>query len=90
MDRYLKMFGEIYNYLYDNDNEYTAITQSILCDLFEEKINREESFKKTVREFVKAREDVLTSDREIAAFIATYMMIEKQNQYRTMGINYYE
>ena len=64
----LKKFNEEYDFLYDNDNNvcgyYDALKEG---DLFiSDKKNS-----KFIREFNEYRQDILSSDREVVAFMFT-------------------
>lgn len=61
--KFLQKFKENYNFLYDNDNRVAGYYEAL--DYGEKIIHEHPDF---VREFVKFRGDVLSSDREVAAF----------------------
>ena len=65
---FLKKFNEEYDFLYDNDNNvcgyYDALKEG---DLFISDKNNS----KFIREFNEYRQDILSSDREVVAFMFT-------------------
>lgn len=61
--KFLQKFKENYNFLYDNDNRVAGYYEAL--DYGEKVMHEYPDF---VREFVKFRGDVLSSDREVAAF----------------------
>lgn len=68
-DKILKDFGKHYTFLYNNaDNETIHIIEQTMCKAWDDAI-KDDFFKKLVSDFVKARGDLLTSDREITAFM---------------------
>ena len=69
MDKLRKAFSRHYSFLYDNaDAETVRIIELHMIDAWDVAI-KDKDFKKLVQDFVKARGDLLTSDREITAFM---------------------
>jgi hypothetical protein len=66
MNELLKKFGKTYNELYNGT--YKGTTTG-LVKRFDELIHTNPDFKNLVCEFVKARQDFISSDREAAAFM---------------------
>lgn len=60
----LDRFNNVYKVLYDND----VATNQTLIDAFDKAFEQDE-FKERVKEFVKYRGDILSSDREIVAYM---------------------
>lgn len=60
----LDRFNNVYKVLYDND----VATNQVLIDAFD-KAFEQDDFKERVKEFVKYRRDMLSSDREIVAYM---------------------
>lgn len=60
----LDRFNNVYKVLYDND----VATNQVLIDAFD-KAFEQDDFKERVKEFVKCRGDILSSDREIVAYM---------------------
>lgn len=60
----LDRFNNVYKVLYDND----VATNQALIDAFD-KAFEQDDFKERVKEFVKYRGDILSSDREIVAYM---------------------
>lgn len=60
----LDRFNNVYKVLYDND----VATNQVLIDAFDKAFEQDE-FKERVKEFVKYRKDMLSSDREIVAYM---------------------
>lgn len=60
----LDRFNNVYKVLYDND----VATNQVLIDAFDKAFEQDE-FKERVKEFVKYRGDILSSDREIVAYM---------------------
>lgn len=72
MEKKLKRFNDLYKVLYDAD--FTS--SFILCNVFDE-LMKDEDFAEEVRKFVMFRGDVLSSDREVAAYL---LMIGEYNE----------
>lgn len=64
MQGLLDRFNNVYKVLYDND----VATNQALIDAFD-KAFEQDGFKERVKEFVKYRKDMLSSDREIVAYM---------------------
>lgn len=64
MQGLLDRFNNVYKVLYDND----VATNQALIDAFDKAFEQDE-FKERVKEFVKYRKDMLSSDREIIAYM---------------------
>lgn len=66
---FIKKFDELYDWLYDygNEDEIDEAAQD-----FDRMVNENEPFKNLVTKFVEYRKDVISSDREAAAFIGTF------------------
>lgn len=63
ISKFLDRFTENYNFLYDNNDRVARYYEAL--DYGEKVMHEYPNF---VREFVKFRGDVLSSDREVAAF----------------------
>ena len=80
MDQMLKEFDATYGRLYDNPKLYgkelaTARTA------FDEKVKSDPWYKSLARDFAKARQDFISSDREAAAFeLALQTCLQRQQQ----------
>ena len=61
-------FVKEYNFLYDHYDNVAGFDEAV--DAFDTMI-KNDSFKKFVGEFARYRQDIITSDREAAAFIFT-------------------
>ena len=63
--KFLKQFQKEYNFLYDND--YVAGQDEAVAEF--DKLIKNKNFAQFVGEFVKFRGDIISSDREAAAFM---------------------
>lgn len=68
MNELLEKFGTIYTALYNRT--YTGPTAG-LVEKFDSLLKTDPDFKTLVCDFVKAREDYISSDREATAFMLT-------------------
>jgi len=66
IDRFKKRFDEEYDFLYDHRDNVAGYYEAV--DSFDEFLKSEENAR-FVREFVAHRGDMITSDREAAAFM---------------------
>ena len=87
MDELLKDFGKHYNFLYENaSNDAIAVIEVSLCEAYDEAVNRDASFLDLVKRFSKARQDFLTSDREISAFMLAVQTVQRREMFRKAGL----
>ena len=63
IDNFLKKFNEEYKFLYDNNDNVAGYNEAV--DFGDEFIKKHNDF---VAEFCRYRGDILSSDREVAAF----------------------
>lgn len=65
---FAKKFSEEYSFLYDNDDRVAGYREAV--DTFDEFLKSDiGGFKKFVSEFCNFRMDLVSSDREVAAFM---------------------
>lgn len=65
---FAKKFSEEYGFLYDNDDRVAGYREAV--DTFDEFLKNDiGGFKKFVSEFCNFRKDLVSSDREAAAFM---------------------
>lgn len=80
MDQLLHQFVETYGRLYDNPELYGK-ESATARSAFDEKVKSDPWYKSLVQDFVKARQDFISSDREAAAFeIALQTCLQRQQQ----------
>lgn len=80
MDQLLHQFVETYGRLYDNPELYGK-ESATARSAFDEKVKSDPWYKCLVQDFVKARQDFISSDREAAAFeIALQTCLQRQEQ----------
>lgn len=80
MDQMLKEFDATYGRLYDNPELYGK-ESATARSAFDEKVKSDPWYKCLVQDFVKARQDFISSDREAAAFeIALQTCLQRQQQ----------
>ena len=65
-----KNFTAAYNFIYDHENKVPGYYMMI--QLFENELKFDEDFQKALDEFNAYREDFVSSDREMAAFMFAY------------------
>lgn len=79
MDMLLKEFNAAYDRLYNN--AFITSEESSASNVFDNKIKSDPWYKSLVQDFVKARQDFISSDREAAAFeIALQTCLQRQEQ----------
>lgn len=71
MELFSKEFNANYEYLYNSDNDIPQYYE--LMDMFDMLSGKNEMFTKLVTEFIKYRQDYITSDREAVAFMITLL-----------------
>lgn len=64
---FLKQFRKEYNFLYEHRDNVAGYREAVRA--FDETCEKSESFRAFVREFNEFREDLITSNREAAAFM---------------------
>lgn len=67
-----ELMDDIYSALYDyegKENMHDEMRSDNLVGAFDEYMETDEDFRQSVQEIVKARGDLITSDREAAAFM---------------------
>lgn len=76
LQKFEKKFSDIYDFLYNTDYVPAIHEQvSVLAKEFDETLRNDEDFRNGVGMFGKYRQDIITSDREAAAYmLATYYM----------------
>lgn len=81
MDMLLKEFNAAYDRLYNN--AFITSEETSASNVFDNKIKSDPWYKCLVQDFVKARQDFISSDREAAAFeIALQTCLQRQQQQR--------
>lgn len=79
MDMLLKEFNAAYDRLYNN--AFITSEETSASNVFDNKIKSDPWYKSLVQDFVKARQDFISSDREAAAFeIALQTCLQRQDQ----------
>lgn len=81
MDMLLKEFNAAYDRLYNN--AFITSEETSVSNVFDNKIKSDPWYKALVQDFVKARQDFISSNREAAAFeIALQTCLQRQQQQR--------
>lgn len=91
MEDTIKLFSEVYDYLYENEDStelltidketkqptstFTGVLYHALIDMGDIMLKKKD---KRAMDFIKARKDYLMSDREVAAFAITMILEEKK------------
>lgn len=79
MDMFLKEFNAAYDRLYNN--AFITSEETSASNVFDNKIKSDPWYKSLVQDFVKARQDFISSNREAAAFeIALQTCLQRQEQ----------
>lgn len=76
IEKFLKQFKKEYNFLYDNNDRVAGRDEAI--DTFDEMLKTQEWFKEFVREFCRYRGDIVSSDRECAAFMFALEVLDNE------------
>lgn len=72
-DKFEEQFNRTYQCLYDHDDDDELQTIArVLISTFDELSKDNKQFAELVAEFVKKREDLISSDRECAAFMLVF------------------
>lgn len=66
METLLNKFNQEYQFLYDNKDNVCGYREAV--EAFDYDMQTSEEFKKLVQDFVKYRNDMISSDREAGAF----------------------
>lgn len=69
IDCLMDSFSHAYQFIYENECDYMEILYSPLVDIFDDLRKNDPDFQKLLNEFARARQDLITSDREAAAFM---------------------
>jgi hypothetical protein len=70
IEKLYKRFVEIYGFIYDSKND--VLGYDFMIDYFFSWLKKSGEFKAIVNEFAEYRKDVITSDREAAAFMFAF------------------
>lgn len=82
----LKLFGNIYNSLYNmEDAELATIIEADYSDVFGDAIKEDAFFRDKVHDVVRLREDYFTSDRERAAMVLAYKIMDRREMYKRIA-----
>lgn len=78
----LSVFGETYNHLYDNlpKYEYLERVQAEFSRQFEDCMEENPDFRDAIIEAAEYREDFFTSDRECAAIMLAYLVMDERRR----------
>lgn len=88
MENLLNTFNSTYKYLYDQETTENAAVIYMLenpyIDNFDDNLKTDPDFKNLVSKFNKYRQDIISSDREAAAFMIAYYIIEQRKQHEKL------
>lgn len=73
------IFRNTYDFLYGG-GEPATIIEGGYCGLHDEMMKTDPEYKAAMMDFIKYREDPITSDREAAAAFISYQVIERRQQ----------
>lgn len=82
----LKLFGNIYNSLYNmEDAELATIIEADYSDVFGDALLEDDLFRDKIHDVVKLREDCFTSDRERAAMVLAYKIMDRREMFKRIA-----
>lgn len=88
MENLLNTFNSTYKYLYDQETTENAAVIYMLenpyIDNFDDNLKTDPDFKNLVSKFNEYRQDIISSDREAAAFMIAYYIIEQRKQHEKL------
>ena len=74
----LKVYSDTYGFLYENTAEGFQIIEADYAGLFDDAMKNDPDFKKTIQEAAAYRQDIFSSDRECAAIVLAYKIMERR------------
>lgn len=81
---FLAVYADIYNKLYEMRLEFIDIIEADYASIFEDARQEEKDFNKTITEAAKVRQDLFTSDRECAAAVLAYKVMQRREMFKRL------
>lgn len=78
MKDFAENYSQAYQTFYGSDDSVLNCIEFYFCRMFDERYNSDEQFTDIANKFIEYRQDMMTSDRECAAFTVTYMAFNRE------------